>query len=93
MRIHYDDELAGHFGRDKTEALLRRKYCVLSDEDEAPSSIWRSAGASYTKPPLAGNHDGFYYRSAAGQHEGTSSGCNTGYCGSIFKDEQIYCDN
>lgn len=26
MRIHHDDELAGHFGRDKTEALLRRKY-------------------------------------------------------------------
>lgn len=26
MRVHYDDELASHFGRDKTEALLRRKY-------------------------------------------------------------------
>lgn len=26
MRIHHDDALAGHFGRDKTEALLRRKY-------------------------------------------------------------------
>lgn len=26
MRIHHDDELAGHFGRDKTETLLRRKY-------------------------------------------------------------------
>jgi transposase InsO family protein len=26
MRIHHDDELAGHFGRNKTEELLRRKY-------------------------------------------------------------------
>lgn len=26
MRIHHDDQLAGHFGRDKTEALLSRKY-------------------------------------------------------------------
>ena len=26
MRLHHDDELAGHFGRDKTEVLLRRKY-------------------------------------------------------------------
>ena len=26
MRLHHDDELAGHFGRDKTETLLRRKY-------------------------------------------------------------------
>lgn len=26
MRVHHDDELAGHFGGDKTEALLRRKY-------------------------------------------------------------------
>jgi len=26
MRIHHDDDLAGHFGGDKTEALLRRKY-------------------------------------------------------------------
>ena len=26
MRIHHDDELAGHFGREKTEKLLRRKY-------------------------------------------------------------------
>ncbi|KAM0708837.1 hypothetical protein Q7P35_005490 [Cladosporium inversicolor] len=26
MRIHYDDELASHFGRNKTEQLLRRKY-------------------------------------------------------------------
>ena len=26
MRVHHDDELAGHFGRNKTEELLRRKY-------------------------------------------------------------------
>lgn len=26
MRIHHDDEFAGHFGRDKTETLLKRKY-------------------------------------------------------------------
>jgi hypothetical protein len=26
LRIHHDDELAGHFGRNKTEELLRRKY-------------------------------------------------------------------
>ena len=26
MRVYYDNELAGHFGRDKTEALLKRKY-------------------------------------------------------------------
>jgi hypothetical protein len=26
LRIHHDDELASHFGRNKTEELLRRKY-------------------------------------------------------------------
>jgi hypothetical protein len=29
MRVHHDDELAGHFGRNKTEQLLRRKYWWL----------------------------------------------------------------
>jgi hypothetical protein len=26
MRVYHDDKLAGHFGRNKTEHLLRRKY-------------------------------------------------------------------
>jgi hypothetical protein len=30
IRVHYDNELAGHFGRNKTEQLLRRKYWWLT---------------------------------------------------------------
>jgi hypothetical protein len=30
MRVYHDDELAGHFGRNKTEQLLRRKYWWLT---------------------------------------------------------------
>ena len=26
IRVHHDNELVGHFGGDKTKALLRRKY-------------------------------------------------------------------
>nr|OQO05599.1 hypothetical protein B0A51_18108 [Rachicladosporium sp. CCFEE 5018] len=49
MRIHHDDELAGHFGRDKTEKLLRRKYWWPSLAKDVEERVATCSNCEYMK--------------------------------------------
>jgi len=50
MRIHHDDELAGHFGRDKTEALLKRKYWWPTLPKDVAEYVGSCQTCQYMKP-------------------------------------------